>query len=304
MTRLKIFFALVIVFLLIMSLSACSPSKETADTTASAFTVTDFLGRKVTIQKTPERIISLSPSTTELIFELGLRDKVVGVTDFDDYPEEVASLPKVGGFNGPNLEAIMAQQPDIIFASSLSGKEQMESIQKLGFPVVVLEAKNIAQIYDAIEWIGKITGTEQKSSALMNKIKNKIDEISNKVKDLPPLNTFYVVDTNGNYTAGKGTFIDEIIQLAGGKNIADDAEGWVQYSLEQLVAKNPDVIITSAHAGDIHNLKNMAGYKDTNAVKNDKIFIISDDNIIVRASHRIVMGLEEIAKYLHPEAFE
>ncbi|MGB9779795.1 ABC transporter substrate-binding protein [Caldanaerobacter sp.] len=314
MRKFRSIVALFIIFALAFSLAACSTQNATkpqetpkqAEEVKTQFPlkVTDFLGREVTIEKQPERIVSLVPSVTELLFAIGAGSKVVGVTDFDNYPEEVKDIPKVGGFKGPNIEAITAQKPDIIFASRLSGKEQMESLEKMGIPVVVLDAQNFDQIYQSIELLGKITGNEKKAEEVINDMKSKIKEISDKVKDLPKVKVFYLVSLDGNWTAGKGTFIDEIINLAGGENVASDVNGWAQYSIEELVKKNPDVIITSPHAGDVKDLKNMAGYKDTNAVKNDKVFVVSNDDIIVRGTNRIVLGLEEVAKFLHPEAFK
>ncbi|MBT1278431.1 ABC transporter substrate-binding protein [Thermoanaerobacter sp. CM-CNRG TB177] len=315
MRNFKGLLALLLVFVLAFYLAACSTNTATkpentsqtaTETVKTQFPlkVTDFLGKEVTIEKEPQRIVSLAPSITELIYALGAGNKVVGVTDFDNYPPEVKDVPKVGGFKGPNVEAITAQKPDVIFASTLSGKEQMESLEKMGIPVVMLEAKNIAQIYQSIKIIGQITGTEKKGEELIKQMQDKIKEINDKVKELPKVSVFYLVSLDGNWTAGKGTFIDELINLAGGKNVAEDVNGWAQYSVEELVKKNPDVIITSPHAGNVKDIKNMAGYKDTNAVKNDKIFVISNDDIISRASNRIVLGLEEIAKFLHPEAFK
>ncbi|HHW58560.1 MAG TPA: ABC transporter substrate-binding protein [Clostridia bacterium] len=315
MKRFKGLVVFLVVFALIFSISACSTQnatkpQETSQTTTEAaktqfpLKIKDFLGREVTIEKEPQRIVTLAPSTTELLYAVGAGSKVVGVTDFDNYPPEVKDVPKVGGFKGPNVEAITAQKPDIIFASTLSGKEQMESLEKMGIPVVMLEAKNIDQIYQSLELIGQITGNGKKAEEVIKEIQDKIKEINDKVKNLPKVNVFYLVSLDGNWTAGKGTFIDELINLAGGKNVASDVNGWAQYSVEELVKKNPDVIITSPHAGDVKDIKNMAGYKDTNAVKNDKIFIVSSDDIIARASNRIVLGLEEVAKFLHPEAFK
>lgn len=309
----------IVVFIMIavLSLSLVSCSQKTQEKTATnenttktevkvtfPLKITDFMGRQVTIKKEPKRIVSLSPSTTELIYAIGAGKDVVGVTNYDNYPPEVKSVAKVGGYEGPNIEAILAQKPDIVFASNLSGKDQMETLQKSGIPVVVLEAQNINQIYDSIKILGEIIGNVEKGNEIINKMKDKIKEINYKVKDLPKVNVFYVVDTNGNWTAGKGTFIDELITLAGGNNVASDANGWAQYSMEKLMQKNPDVIITSQHATNVNNIKNMPGYKDTKAAKDGKIFIISNDDIITKPSNRIVLGLEEIAKDLHPEAFK
>jgi iron complex transport system substrate-binding protein len=291
---------------MLLSLVACNAAKDQhqVQTKEKVIKVTDFLGREVSIEKVPQRIVSLSPSTTELLYVLGVGNRLVGVTDYDDYPSEVKKLPKVGGFQGPNMEAIAEQQPDIIFAASISGREQMEALQNLGIPVVVLEAKQIDQIYQSIELIGELTGTEEKGKQIVKDMKAKINDINNRVKDLPTAKVFYLVDINGNWSAGRGTFIDELIDIAGGNNIVDDVEGWVQYSPEKLLQKNPDVIITAPHACDVDELKALPAYQELNAVKNDRIKVISDDNLISRASNRIVLGLEQIAKNLHPEAFE
>ncbi|WKV09932.1 ABC transporter substrate-binding protein [Thermoanaerobacterium sp. CMT5567-10] len=309
----------IVVFIIIavLSLSLVSCSQKTQEKTATndnttktevkatfPLKITDFMGRQVTIKKEPKRIVSLSPSTTELIYAIGAGKDVVGVTNYDDYPPEVKSVAKVGGYEGPNIETILAQKPDIVFASNLSGKDHMETIEKSGIPVVVLEAQNINQIYDSIKILAEITGNVEKGNEIISSMKDKIKEINDKVKDLPKVNVFYVVDTNGNWTAGKGTFIDELITLAGGNNVASDANGWAQYSMEKLIQKNPDVIITSPHAANANEIKNMAGYKDTKAAKDGKIFVISNDDIVTKPSNRIVLGLEEIAKDLHPEAFK
>jgi iron complex transport system substrate-binding protein len=273
------------------------------DNTICPLVVTDFVGREVSIETPPKRIVSLAPGITEILFELGLGDNVVGVTGFDDYPQEVSRVAKVGDFNGPNLEAIAAQRPDIILASSLSGQNGMEALQRLGIPVLMLEARDIEQIYSSIQIIGEITGKPDEGSALIADMQARMDVIAERVSGRPKPRVYYIVDLNGNFTSGKGTFIDQLITLAGGINVAGDGDGWVQYSMEKLVEKNPEVIITAAHAGDMDSLGKLTGYRETDAVKNNRVFVISDDNIISRTSYRIVLGLEEIAKFLHPGAF-
>lgn len=285
------------------TVSQPAESPDAQDSSAYPMLVTDFEGRKVNVEKPPQRIVSLAPGITEILFALGAGDNVVGVTDFDDYPREVVNIAKVGDFHGPNMEAIAAQKPDIIFASTLSGQNNMEALQRLGIPVLVLEARDIDQIYSSIQMIGEITGKTHEGSMLTSDMKTRMEAIREKVASYTKPRVFYIVDLNGSYTAGNGTFIDQLITLAGGINVACDGEGWVQYSMEKLVEKNPEVIIAAPHAGDIKSLNKMTGYKDTEAVKNDRIFVVSSDNIISRTSYRIVLGLEEIAKFLHPEAF-
>ncbi len=296
-----------IMLVLIFTAAACSQDKnaEQDDTIPSGYpmTIVDFLGREVVLEKPPQRIVSLSPATTEILFALGVGDRIVGVTEYDDFPPEVETAPKVGGFKGPNIEAIVEQKPDIVFASTLSGQASMDALQNLGIPVIMLEAEELEQIPQSISLISTVTGTQPESEELIKEIEAKMAWIEDLVSEQPRIKVFYLVYSNGNWTTGRGTFIDELLSIAGGENIVDEAEGWIQYSVEKMVEKNPDVIITSPHAGNVKNLFNMPGYKDTAAVKNGRVFVVSDDNIISRASYRIVQGLEEIARFLHPEVF-
>lgn len=301
--------AVILIMLMAVSLAACKQkesggiinSSSSSLETEYPLTVKDFLDRQITLEKVPERIVSLAPSTTEILFELGLDEKIVGVTDYDNYPERAQTKPKVGGFKGPNLEAVVAQDPDIVFASRLSGEEQMEIIEKLGIPVVMLEAGEISRINDTIELVSRITNTYAKGEQIIADLDTRLTELSDKLKGLPLVSVYYIVDLDNNMTAGRGTFIHELINLAGGRNVADDVQGWAQYSLEMVVKKNPEVIITSTHTGKVEDLSIKAGFKDLAAVKNNKVYVIEDSNIISRPSHRIVQGLEELIRLLHPE---
>jgi iron complex transport system substrate-binding protein len=282
--------------------SDIQPPKNASGITEEPYMIiTDFWGRDITIKKPPQRIVSLAPSCTEILFALGAGDRVVGVTDYDDYPEQVKDLPKLGDFEGPNLEAIVAQDPDIVLASSLSGKESMDALENLGITVAVLEARKIEQIYRSIELLGQMTASTVAAEELISDMKGAIEDIVNKASGLPKPKVFYLVDLTGNFSAGSGTFIDELITIAGGINIAGDTQGWVQYSIEKLVEMNPEIIIAAPHSGNIESLENLAGYRETDAVKNGRIYVISDDNIISRSSYRIVQGLKEIFGYLHPD---
>ena len=303
--------------LLLLSLSACGPTtapqepgadKEVvpaaAGKTAYPLTVTDYLGREVIIKQAPQRIVSLSPSTTEILFALNAGDRVVGVTDYDNYPPEVVNLPRVGNFKGPNIEAVVAQNPDLVFAANLTGLEQIDALERAGFPTLMMQANSMNQIADSILAIGRITDRQEQASQIVADMKARITEISSKVSSRPKVKTFCLVASNDNWTTGGGTFIDELITLSGGINVAGHLQGWVKYSLEKLVEDNPDVIITFPHGSDMADVVSQPGYKETNAVKNGRIFRISDENIVSRPSYRIVIGLEEIAQYLHPEAFK
>jgi len=309
-----LFFLLIL--LLVLPVCACSdhPPKQNRESTPAGpvvigktvypLKVRDFMEREVTIEKLPQRIVSLSPSTTETLFALQAGSRVVGVTNYDDYPPEVLDLPKVGNFKGPNIEAIVQQKPDLIFASDKTGKEQIEVLEKAGFTVVMLQARNIAQTMDSIRTIGQITDSQEQAHTIIQDMNNKISDIAAKTGSLPRIKTYYLVYASGNYTAGSDTFIDELITLSGGENVAGDMTGWVKFSLEKLVEINPPVIITSPHAGDLKSIVTLPGIKETKAVKEGNIHMISNENIVTRSSPRIVLGLEEMARYLHPEAFE
>ncbi|NLY66137.1 MAG: ABC transporter substrate-binding protein [Tissierellia bacterium] len=318
MKKFKNLLVLILVLILLLSTAACTKNSvsETVDETEDSeeikqetveekfpLTITDFLGREVTIEKEAERIISLAPSVTELLYALGVGDRLVGVTEYDDYPAEVVELPKVGGYEGANVEAIISQEPDLVLASNYSGREEMEAIESMGIPVIVLDAVNMNQTFESVRLLAQITGTEDQGKEIINEMQAQINEVKEKVEGLPRVDVYYLLMLDGNYTAGKGTFIDELISIAGGNNIVEE-EGWPQYSVEELVKKNPDVIITSPNAANIEDIKNAEGFKETDAIKNGNIFVVSDENILVRASNRIVLGLKEVAKYLHPEVFE
>lgn len=279
------------------------------ETIKAAFPVaiTDVYGSQVTIDKEPERIVALSPSTVEVLYKLGLQDRIVGVTEYSDYPEEAKSKPKVGDFNGVNIEKIIEAKPDVVFAGSGMSKETFQKLTSMNIKILVTEARTVAQIPETFNMIGKATGTEDKAKALADEVESRINAIKDKVKDAKKVKTYYVISfgKDGNWTAGKGTFISDLIAMAGGENISDDVESWTDYSLEKIVEKSPELILISAMVanGNKDILNNENGYKDTPAVKNGNVAIL-DDNLTQRPGPRIVEGLEAIARAIHPEVFE
>lgn len=281
---------------------------EVKETAKQSFpvTITDVYGSQVTIDKEPQRIVALAPSTVEVLYKLGLQDRIVGATEYCDYPEEAKSLPKVGDFNGVNIEKIIEAKPDIVLAGAGMTKEQFQQLTDLKIKVIVTEARTIAQIPDTFMMIGQAVGQADKAKALADEVTKGIDEIKDKVKDAPKVRTYYVLSfgKDGNWTAGKGTFISDLISLAGGESLADDVDSWKDYSIEKIVEKSPDMILISAMVanGNKDILKNENGYKDTPAVKNGNVAIL-DDNLTQRPGPRIVEGLRMITKALHPELF-
>ncbi len=251
--------------------------------TAFPITLTDQMGREVTIEKLPERIISLAPSNTEILFTLGLEDRIVGVTDFCDYPEAAKSKEKIGGFSEPNIEKIISLQPDLILATSMHQKP-VEELEKLNVPSVVLDPKD----------------------DLKARVKDVDDKVIKLTEDERP-KVYYEIWPSPITTAGPGTFVNDIIQRAGGENIAKDAKkAYPQYSQEMIVAKNPDIIIFSHHGSSnqsAEDILNRQGWESIEAIKNNKVFYV-EENLVQRATPRLVDGLEQLAMMMHPELFK
>ncbi|WP_213974040.1 ABC transporter substrate-binding protein [Tepidanaerobacter acetatoxydans] len=277
--------------------------------TAFPITLTDQMGREVTIEKLPERIISLAPSNTEILFTLGLEDRIVGVTDFCDYPEAAKSKEKIGGFSEPNIEKIISLQPDLILATSMHQKP-VEELEKLNVPSVVLDPKDFEDVFTSIEIIGKATGVDDKAAAVVGDLKARVKDVDDKVikltEDERP-KVYYEIWPSPITTAGPGTFVNDIIQRAGGENIAKDAKkAYPQYSQEMIVAKNPDIIIFSHHGSSnqsAEDILNRQGWESIEAIKNNKVFYV-EENLVQRATPRLVDGLEQLAEMMHPELFE
>lgn len=286
------------------TLTATTTQTETVTKEAHYYpiTVKDFANRSITIEKEPERIVSLAPSITETLYYLGALDKVVGITKFDDFPPDVKEgRTVVGGFSDPNIEIIASLKPDLIIATSMHYKYlgQLEQIA----PVIVVAPGNMDGIYQQLKLFGEVLNKQGEAEGVINFMKAKIDEIESKVGDKPKVKVFYIVWSNPLMTAGRGTFINDLISLAGGENIFGDVKGWPQVSFEEVIGRDPDVIILPPHAGITREELCKSELSKTRAVRNGMVFALSDDDIISRPSPRIVEGLEEFARLIHPDAF-
>jgi len=252
--------------------------------TAYPLKITDFLDREVTIEKRPDRIVSLSSAATEILYSIGAGSRLTA--------EE------------PALDTMLRDKPDLVFASDLTEKEQIETLEKAGIKVVMLHAAGVQQIFDSILKTGQITDAQTQSRDVVLAMQNKIGEIQGRLKDRPAVKVFYLTGLAGNQTAGKGTLTHDLITMGGGENIAADLAGRGGYPLEKIVEKDPAVILAAPAVGDIKVLASTPGYKDTAAAKTSRIYVLSGENILSRPSNTIIVGLEEIARFLHPEAFK
>ena len=290
-------------------MTACNPV-----TSPGPGAITDDLGRMVTIAEIPERIISLGPNATEILFALGLGDKVVGVTDYCDYPEELLEKIETGEIQqvgtalpGFNLEAIVSLEPDIVFAIGATVPEHVTDLEGLGIQAIILQPEDIDGIFSDIELVGKVAGKEAEAETLIADLAEHIDEIVAKVADAAIRRVFYgtdVSDPNTLYTVGSGTFLDALITLAGGENIAAELEGWPTYNLEDLIDSSPDIIVLGGASWGVSadEVASRPVWKDMDAVKNGRIYAIDDTKLL--RPPRIADGLALLAELIHPELFK
>ena len=309
--------AFVLMFVLIFSVVGCrnndaqtttTPADNTESTSGDnatfPLTVTDSSGRTVTFEKMPEKLVSAVPSNTEIIYALGKGNQLVGVSVYCNYPEEALSVSKIGDYNGPNLELIIDAKPDVFFAAWLS-EEVLAQLEGAGIPVMLINPTNIEETYQSIQDIGDIIGSSKEAEELIGGMRAKQENIMQIAKGYQAKTVFYEIWHDPLMTVGPGSFINELITMSNGINIAQDAESaYPEYSLELLISKNPQVYMTSDDGFKTpEDIFGRAGYENIEAIRNGQVFMLHPD-ITSRPGPRIIDGLEMIAKAIHPEAFE
>lgn len=300
---------IIFTIMFIFTLTACQSGKVSDPGNEKAkIEITDIKGKKVLLDKIPERIVSLSPTNTEIVFALGAGEKLVGVTSYCDYPEEAKLIDKIGDFENPNIELIKKMNPDLVLAGGFLQEDLMAALEGLNIPVASTEAAGVETIFDSIAMIGKLVGEETNAEELINSIKKDIEDIENNVMNQEKPKVFYLVWKDPLFTAGQGTYINEIIQIAGGQNIAAVVEGWAQYSFEELLKQNPDLLIAAYHSTDEgmrkEDIMNDELFSKLPCVKDGKIHVMSDDNIVSRPGPRVVEAIREMAEAMHSDAFK
>ena len=274
--------------LLIFLLAACGGPQRQASTTD---TVTDDYGRTVVVPAHPQRVVSLSPAVTEIMFALGADDLLVGRTDFCEYPDEASQIPSIGGISNLNIEKILSLKPDLVISGSMVGKKATDQMDQMGTPMVcVIEKPNFEALYDNIEAIGRLVGKEHEADSIVESLKWKVERLLADTS-LSALNSqlsscYYVVGfgPSGNFTAGGNTFINDIIRMAGGRNIAEGIEGW-SYSLEALMKENPDYIIVRRE--DSAAFVDMKPYNRLSAIKNGHVIGIVSGTLDLQVPRNI-----------------
>ena len=273
--------------------------------------ITDQLGRSITAGESPQRIISLAPSHTEILFALGLGDRLVGVTDYCNYPPEAETKKSIGGFSTPNIEEIVALSPDLIMATSMHETEIIPQLESHGLTVVAFSPKTINDVIAAITLAGQVTGAEEAADELLSDMQKRIKAVTNKTSGLSESEkprVLYAVWHDPLMTAGSGTLHDDLMRLAGGTNIAHDLTEYATINLEVVITADPEVMIAGVGMGTGEDLplqfvKTEPRLKDTSARQYNRVYGI-DTDIVGRPGPRIVEALERFAGFIHPELFK
>ena len=311
MTRLmvKTFGVLVLMVLVITLCSSCSSGDKSSD--KSAIEITDQLGRVVKLDKVPQRIVSLAPQNTEILFALGLGDKVVGVTSYCNFPPEAQEKTIIGGFSTVDIEKVVSLSPDLVVAALIHEKETISQLESHGLKVLALAPKTLSEVKEAIELTGKATGTEPEALRLVDDINARMDAVAGLVSGLSEEarpRVFYVVWHDPLMTAGGDTMQSQLIDFAGGRNIFSDLTYYPTVGLETLLDRKPQVIIAAVGHGSAQNgpldwAKSEPRLKNTEALVQGKVFGI-DADIASRGGPRMVDALEEMFRLIHPELAE
>jgi iron complex transport system substrate-binding protein len=297
---------------LTLVLAACAPLAAPTPTAPAPISVTDGLGRQITLEHPAQKIVSIAPSNTEILFALGAGSQTVGRDSFSDYPAEAVHVADIGGGVGSlNMELILSKQPDLVLAAPLTPPEQISALQNVGLTVfVVPNPITFDELYTNLRTVAKLIGRESEGAALVDALQARVDVVVRKLVNVQtkPL-VYYELDATdpaAPYTSGPGTFVDLLIRQAGGTNFGADLQGeWVQVSVEDLLARQPNVVVLGDNTyGGVtpEQVKTRVGWDALQAVRDNKIFIF-DDNLVSRPGPRLVDGLEMMAKLLHPEVF-
>lgn len=260
-------------------------------------TVKDQFNRVVTLSKTPQRIVSGSPGNTEILFALGLEKRIVGVTNWCTYPEPAKKLPKIGDISPMNIERVLALQPDLVVADVLNGKDAVDRLNELSVPVLALNPNSFQDILAAIRLIGLATGRTEAAGRLMKQLETTLKQVRDQgdIVRKRGLKVFIVTNWDPYWTAGPGSYLDEAVNLAGGINIARDLDKpWGQLSMEAIIARNPDLVITDVDPAKIYSDPNWATLA---AVRKHQVYKIIGDEYY-RPGPRLIMALRDLAALL------
>jgi iron complex transport system substrate-binding protein len=275
---------------------------------ALSATFTDEVGRTVEVSGPPRRIVSVAPNVTEILFALGLGGRLVGVTTYCQYPPEALKIEKIGGYINPSLERIVALRPDLVVGIAEGDlRTFVDKLTALKIPVYIANPRTALDVLISIRKIGEVAFAPEPAREIVRSMEEKIQSIRDKVQGRPRPRVLHILDFNPLISAGKGTFVDDLIRLAGGRNVAETAAGkYPRFSMEEVLVQDPEVILLSSMKSRDPLVKQRRWWerwKTISAVKHGRIFVL-DSDLIHRPSPRMGEGLEQVARAIHPEAFK
>lgn len=294
--------------LVCLAAAGCSrqpvPERAERQESRTGIQYTDGIGRKVTIPRHPGRIISLAPNVTETLYMLGAQDRLIGNTTLCNWPEAARHKPKIGDLLNPNYEVILAAKPDLVIASTAGNdRGAVMKLTGLGLPVYVVAPRSVERILETVDAIGRITGCQDKGRQLVAQMRSRLAHIEQRLAGLPPRRAFFITWFDPLLTPGRDTFESDVLRLAGVVSITSDIpQYYPRYSLEQVLVKDPDAILTIEHEGDpLPDFRRTPGWKNLRAVQEGRIYYLSE--YLQHPSPLFVDGVEDLAQKLHPERF-
>ena len=292
-------------------LSGANPSRGQAaapSPDAPAFhEVVDETGRTVRIPQSIRRIVSLAPSLTETIYALGLQERLVGDTDYCDYPPDAQKKTKVGGGINPSLEKIASLHPDLVLVTkSYNRLETTQSLNVLGIPSYATDPHTIDEIIASTKKLADVLGATEAGASVADDMQRRLADLQLRVGSLPPKHVIFVVWTQPLISTGRNTFLADALRHSGAVSIVDSAQDWPQVNLEEVARQQPDYLVfadshSEGPASEVERLADLPGWKILNAVSNRRYAVISE--AVNRPAPRIISAIEELARQLHPEAF-
>jgi iron complex transport system substrate-binding protein len=274
---------------------------------AQGASFTDELGRNVRVPERIERIVSLAPSITEIVFALGSGDRLVGVTRFSDYPPETSTIQKVGSYVNPDIEKIVALRPDLVLGTKDGNpKALVERLARLGVPTYVVNPRTLEEVVSTVRRLGQLIDAGPAASDLAGAMAERIRRVQRKVAGSPRPRVFFQIGVEPIVSAGRGTFIDVLIRMAGGVNVTGQMSAYPHLSVERVLVARPEIIFVSSMARG-RAFEKVKGFWEQwpglPAVQGGRIHIV-DSDILDRPSPRIVDGLETLAQLIHPQVFK
>ena len=274
---------------------------------AAALTVVDQTGRSLSLPAPPRRIVSLVPSVTEVLYAIGAQDALVGVTDFCDYPPEARRKPHVGDMLSPNLETLVTLKPDLVVATRSGNREEtFDQLKRLGIPVYLVDPLTVDDVRRLVADLGDLTGHRDRAAAVDHDLERRIAAIRDRVKDRPQPRVLYVLWPEPLIVPGRGALVSELIALAGGASVtADQGQGYPRMSLEAAVGRAPEVIVLARHGSRVGPTarEQWLRLESMPAIKSGRLYL-ADGDLMHRYGPRLVIGLEKLARMIHPEAFD